>query len=75
MKSGWFDNHHIMICPVCKHTYKDDYRGHTDGEPFIQLETPLLYEKKRDYGPTTVIRITHYACPECGTTQIDLHDI
>lgn len=75
MKSIWSDGCRIMVCPVCNHTHKDDFKGNTEGEPFIRLAEPLLYEEERDYAPSRILRVPHYACPECGTTQIDLSDV
>ena len=79
MKSSWDDNYKVYICPVCKHTYKERYGGpmgyETEGEKFIEFAEPLLYVKPRDYAPNELVRLIHYACPKCGTTQIDLSDI
>lgn len=79
MRSGWFGGWKVYICPVCDHAFKEKYGGpkgyETEGKKFIELAEPLLYEKPRNYAPNELVRLTHYVCPECGTTQIDLSDI
>ena len=73
---NWNDDHAEYKCPVCNYEYHEypgsGQRQTTAGsDPFIELHTKATYTTG-SYYTRRLEETTVYACPKCGTLQIQV---
>lgn len=72
----------LETCRACGYQHKTYYREPTSEEleddmfrygqdPFVKLSIESYMEETREYEPNIIKRVTIYACPRCGTLQMD----
>lgn len=82
MFSVWKDDHYEQRCCNCDYTYNDYYSDIDDAhqnrnkKPFMKFTNVLFHENTNDtmYRPPSIDKHPVYACPKCGTLQIDVGD-
>lgn len=73
---NWNDDHAEYKCPVCGYEYHE-YTGSSQqkttagSDPFIELHTKATYTTG-SYYTRRLEETTIYACPKCGTLQIQV---
>ena len=80
MKIKYNETYEEYICGVCGYKHMIKYPSHPDRysidsgygkKPFKKSETPFICSENDDIGYGCIEKCHIYACPECGTLQIN----
>ena len=83
MKINYTETYEEHICGVCGYKHMIKYSNHPDRysvdpgygkKPFKEGETQFIFNTgngEEDYRPNVLVKKNIYACPKCGTLQIN----
>lgn len=77
MRRDWNGEDWECKCPSCNYVYLKNKKEDPNNLPFLPIVMDVFYKKQSEspWNDPIIQNLTLYACPECGTVQIDLSEL